>query len=79
MIGAKIDSIHKNQFYILINFFFRSFDCMRIGDMGVAVVKPEDGSGLPQNPGNAGTDADIDAGDDDIDDYDENVVRQIFS
>lgn len=51
--------------------FSRSFDCMRIGDKGVKVVKPEDGSGLFHKPG---TDADIDAGYDEVEDYDENVV-----
>lgn len=44
---------------------------MRIGDKGVKIVKPEDGGGLFHKPG---TDADIDAGFDDIEDYDENAV-----
>lgn len=44
---------------------------MRIGDKGVKVVKPEDGSDLFHKPG---TDADIDAGYDDVEDYDENAV-----
>lgn len=44
---------------------------MAIGDKGVKIVRPEDGGGLFHKPG---TDADIDAGFDDIDEYDENVV-----
>lgn len=44
---------------------------MAIGDKGVKIVKPEDGGGLFHKPG---TDADIDAGFDDIEDYDENAV-----
>lgn len=46
----------------------RSFDCLRIGDKGVKIVTPEDGGGIKP-----GVDADIDAGYDPIDDYDENV------
>lgn len=52
-------------------FAFRSFDCMAIGDKGVKIVRPEDGGGLFHKPG---TDADIDAGFDDIEEYDENAV-----
>lgn len=53
----------------------RSFNCLRIGDQGVKIVKPEDGGGIHQKPG---IDADIDAGgNDDIEDYDENLVRRI--
>lgn len=44
---------------------------MAIGDKGVKIVKPEDGGGLFHKPG---TDADVDAGFDDIEDYDENAV-----
>lgn len=44
---------------------------MAIGDKGVKIVRPEDGGGLFVKPG---TDADIDAGFDDIEDYDENAV-----
>ena len=40
------------------------------GDKGVKIVKPE--QGYPVRP----TDVEIDAGDDDIEDYDENVVRK---
>lgn len=43
---------------------------MRIGDKGVKIVKPED-AGFLQKPG---TDADIDTGYDDVEDYDENAV-----
>ncbi|XP_069669231.1 uncharacterized protein [Periplaneta americana] len=44
-----------------------SFDCIRIGANGVAVVKPEDGGGLPL--GTFTTDDD-----DDYDDVDEDIV-----
>lgn len=44
---------------------------MAIGDKGVKLVKPEDGGGLFHKPG---TDADVDAGFDDVEDYDENAV-----
>ncbi|XP_055311069.1 uncharacterized protein LOC129573918 isoform X2 [Sitodiplosis mosellana] len=50
--------------------FNRSFDCMRIGDKGVKIVRPED-AGFLQKPG---TDAEIDTGYDDVEDYDENAV-----
>lgn len=48
----------------------RSFDCMRIGDKGVKIVRPDDPDFL-QKPG---TDAEIDTGYDDVEDYDENAV-----
>lgn len=48
---------------------------MRIGDQGVKIVKPEDGADLP---GITNTnDAIIESGNDDIEDYDENLVRKI--
>lgn len=50
---------------------------MRMGDEGVHIVKPEDGGGLPYKP-SAGIDADVDAGTDDIEDYDENLIRELF-
>ncbi|XP_059614298.1 uncharacterized protein LOC132260292 [Phlebotomus argentipes] len=53
--------------------FTRSFDCLRMGDKGVKVMKPEDDSFRPQTGGNL--EAEVDAGDD-IEDYDENVVRR---
>lgn len=43
---------------------------MRIGDNGVKIVKPED-AGFLQKPG---SDAEIDTGYDDVEDYDENAV-----
>lgn len=48
----------------------RSFDCMRIGDKGVKIVRPDDPD-FQQKPG---TDAEIDTGYDDVEDYDENAV-----
>lgn len=44
---------------------------MSVGDRGVHFVDPEDGGGLFHKPG---TDADVDAGFDDVEDYDENAV-----
>lgn len=49
---------------------------MRIGDQGVKIVKPEDGAGLPGIAN--GNDAIVDSGNDDIEDYDENLVREIL-
>lgn len=43
---------------------------MRIGDKGVKIVRPDDPDFL-QKPG---TDAEIDTGYDDVEDYDENAV-----
>lgn len=54
----------------MFSFVNRSFDCMRIGDKGVKIVRPED-AGFLQKPG---TDAEIDTGYDDVEDYDENAV-----
>uniref|UniRef100_A0A1B0D145 Uncharacterized protein n=1 Tax=Phlebotomus papatasi TaxID=29031 RepID=A0A1B0D145_PHLPP len=52
--------------------FSRSFDCIRMGDKGVKVMKPEDEDFRPTS---GSLDAEVDAGDD-IEDYDENVVRR---
>lgn len=49
---------------------------MRLGDQGVKIVKPDDDSLVPTNP-NPGNEADIDAGDDDIEDYDELLSRKL--
>ncbi|XP_049300854.1 uncharacterized protein LOC125774723 [Anopheles funestus] len=50
--------------------FSRSFNCLRIGDKGVKVMKPGETVGGSINPS---LEAEIDAGDD-IEDYDEAVV-----
>lgn len=56
--------------------FSRSFNCMRLGDQGVKLVKPEDGGGLPQRPFDDG-DGDNNGDDDsDEEDYDELLVRR---
>lgn len=47
--------------------FSYNFDCMRLGTDGVALVKPEDGGGLPHPSTTAGPD-------DGIEDYDENIA-----
>lgn len=49
----------------------RNFDCLLFGDHGVKIVPPE--QGYPVRP----NDVDIDDGDDEIEDYDENVVRSL--
>ncbi|XP_017051546.1 uncharacterized protein LOC108095119 isoform X1 [Drosophila ficusphila] len=51
--------------------FERNFDCLLFGDHGVKIVPPE--QGYPVRP----SDVDIDDGDDEIEDYDENVVRSL--
>lgn len=43
---------------------------MRIGDKGVKIVRPDD----PDFTHKPGTDAEIDTGYDDVEDYDENAV-----
>lgn len=50
---------------------------MRLGDQGVKIVKPEDGGGLPHKP-SGGVDADVDDSGDDIEDYDENLLRELL-
>uniref|UniRef100_A0A2A4IY58 DUF4773 domain-containing protein n=1 Tax=Heliothis virescens TaxID=7102 RepID=A0A2A4IY58_HELVI len=60
----------------LFNF---AFDCLRMGANGLAMVKPYEDVGIPITDPQGGVDAVIDAGEDDIDDYDENVVRSILN
>ncbi|GAB0097936.1 uncharacterized protein DMENIID0001_136240 [Sergentomyia squamirostris] len=57
--------------------FSRSFDCLRVGDKGVKIMKPEDDEFRPTSSSIIGgsVDAEVDQGDD-IEDYDENVVRR---
>lgn len=50
----------------------------RMGAQGFAVVKPEEGGGIPAPGVPGGLDSIVDAGGDDIEDYDENVARWIF-
>lgn len=56
---------YKNNTYIS-----RNFDCLLFGDKGIKIVKPEEG--YPVRP----TDVEIDEDNDEIEDYDENVVRK---
>lgn len=44
---------------------------MRIGDKGVKIIRPDGNDDVFHKPG---TDAEVDAGFDDIEDYDENAV-----
>ncbi|XP_050671101.1 uncharacterized protein LOC126969601 isoform X1 [Leptidea sinapis] len=60
----------------LFNFVF---DCLRMGANGLAMIKPEENGGLPIPNPQGGVDAVIDAGDDDIEEYDEqNIVRSLL-
>ncbi|EDS32482.1 conserved hypothetical protein [Culex quinquefasciatus] len=52
--------------------FSRQFNCLRMGDKGIKVLKPGEGSGLTRPPG---LEAEIDAGTEDIDDYDEGNLQ----
>lgn len=47
----------------------RSFNCLRMGDKGVKLLRPEEGGGVV----NAGAESIIDSGEDDIPAYDEIV------
>lgn len=55
---------------LILFLYFRNFDCLLFGDKGIKIVKPE--QGYPVRP----NDVEIDEGDDEIEDYDENVVRR---
>ncbi|XP_055590382.1 uncharacterized protein LOC129742506, partial [Uranotaenia lowii] len=48
--------------------FSREFNCLRMGDKGIKILKPGEESGIQKPPG---LEAEIDAGTEDIDDYDE--------
>lgn len=50
-----------------------------MGANGIAMVKPYDDVGIPVANPQGGVDAVVDAGEDDIEDYDENVVRSILN
>ncbi|CAG4965419.1 unnamed protein product [Colias eurytheme] len=55
------------------------FDCLRMGANGLAMVRPEENGGLPIPNPQGGVDAVIDAGEDDIEEYDEqNIVRSLL-
>lgn len=49
-----------------------------MGAQGIAMVKPDEAGGLPISNPHGGVDAVVDAGEDDIEDYDENLVRSLF-
>ncbi|XP_075970657.1 uncharacterized protein LOC142973023 [Anticarsia gemmatalis] len=59
----------------LFNF---AFDCLRMGANGIAMVNPGDNGGLPIASPSGGVDAVIDEGEEDIEDYDENVVKSLL-
>lgn len=50
-----------------------------MGANGIAMVKPDEGGGLPIVYPDGGVDAVIDAGEDGIEDYDENGVRSLLN
>lgn len=49
-----------------------------MGANGVTMVGPDEGGGLPVPNPQGGVDAVIDSGNEDIEDYDENVVRSLL-
>lgn len=49
-----------------------------MGANGIAMMGPEDNSGLEIPNPQGGVDAVIDSGDDDIEEYDENLVKSMF-
>ncbi|KAI8438264.1 hypothetical protein MSG28_010859, partial [Choristoneura fumiferana] len=57
--------------------FNMAFDCLRMGANGLAMVGPEENGGIPIPNPQGGVDAVIDAGDDDIEEYDENNTGRI--
>ncbi|XP_058455174.1 uncharacterized protein LOC131432721 [Malaya genurostris] len=52
--------------------FSRQFNCLRMGDKGIKVIKPGEDTYLSSRP--PGLEAEIDAGTDDIDDYDDAFI-----
>ncbi|XP_055548566.1 uncharacterized protein LOC129732085 [Wyeomyia smithii] len=52
--------------------FSRQFNCLRMGDKGIKVLKPGESSDALTRP--PGLEAEIDAGTEDIDDYEEAVI-----
>ncbi|CAK1601796.1 unnamed protein product [Parnassius mnemosyne] len=61
-----------------VELFNLAFDCLRMGANGIAMVKPDEGGGLPIPNPHGGVDAVIDAGEDDIEEYDDSLVRSLF-
>ncbi|KAM3967592.1 uncharacterized protein ACR2FA_011143 [Aphomia sociella] len=62
-----------------LELFNMAFDCLRMGANGIAMMKPGDGDSLVYVSPQGGYDAVIDNDpDEDIEDYDENVVRSLL-
>ncbi|XP_045539494.1 uncharacterized protein LOC123722263 [Papilio machaon] len=61
-----------------VELFNIAFDCLRMGANGLAMLKPDEGGGLPVPNPQGGVDAVIDTGEDDIEEYDENLVRSLL-
>ncbi|CAH2239528.1 jg21532 [Pararge aegeria aegeria] len=60
----------------LFNF---AFDCLRMGANGIAMIRPEENGGITIPNPQGGVDAVVDAGEDDIEEYDEsNIVRSLL-
>ncbi|CAG4979556.1 unnamed protein product [Parnassius apollo] len=62
-----------------VELFNLAFDCLRMGANGIAMVKPDEGGGLPIPDPHGGVDAVIDAGEDDIEEYDDSLVRSLLN
>ncbi|XP_045450567.1 uncharacterized protein LOC123659367 [Melitaea cinxia] len=65
----------KWRSFQLFNFVF---DCLRMGANGIVMIGPEENGGIVVPNPQGGVDAVIDAGEDDIEDYDENVVKSLL-
>ncbi|XP_050362247.1 uncharacterized protein LOC126781344 [Nymphalis io] len=66
----------KWRSFTLFNF---AFDCLRMGANGIVMIGPEENGGISVPNPQGGVDAVIDAGEDDIEDYDENnIVRSLL-
>ncbi|KPI97546.1 hypothetical protein RR46_07293 [Papilio xuthus] len=61
-----------------VELFNIAFDCLRMGANGLAMLKPDEDGGLTIPNPQGGVDAVIDAGEDDIEEYDENLVRSLL-
>ncbi|XP_026320206.1 uncharacterized protein LOC113230476 isoform X2 [Hyposmocoma kahamanoa] len=60
-----------------LELFNMAFDCLRMGADGLAMMRPEDNGGITIPNPQGGVDAVVDSGDD-IEDYDENVVKSLL-
>ncbi|KAG7310890.1 hypothetical protein JYU34_003722 [Plutella xylostella] len=61
-----------------LELFNMAFNCLRMGANGIAMIRPEDNGGISIPNPQGGVDAVIDHGEDDIEEYDENLVKSLF-